>query len=233
MLLFNTDMVMLTNNLMAVIVDQVLLKLVEKLKNKLDPFIFKVYLLLFVTWFDHSILKEVVESSESREAIKLVHQFDSCIDYDQPITSCIPEFSHLLIPWKENDDDYTLLVTKHFKRSRDEMVLQDLLKIKEYLTSQWRISYHAFRLVAVHSELNCFYWIIPTVPHPLLEELINQDKQVLWDRGIITAAMLPHDYLLDQINQQSIGYKFDFQSFNLMKDGTEVCTYILLHSTVF
>ena len=112
------------------------------------------------------------------------------------------------------------------------MVLRDLLKIKEDLTSQWRISYHTFRLVAVHSELNCFYWMIPTVPYPSLEELINQDKQMLWDRGIITVALLPHNYLFDQISQQSIGYKFDFQNFNLMKDGTEVCMYILLHNTI-
>ena len=214
-LMSTVDVVMLVNSLMASVVDQVL-----KLNIKVNPFLFRVYLLPFVSWFDHSILKELVESSKSREAIELVHQFDSCIDYNQPITSCIPECSHLIIPWKESDSDYTLLVTKLFKRSCNEIVLQDLLKIKEDLTSKWRISYHAFHLVAMHYKLNYFYWMIPT--YPSLEEMINQDKQVLWDIGIINVAILPHSHLSDQVSQPSIGYKINLLSFNMMEDATEV-----------
>ena len=231
-LMLTANMAKLANILMANVVDQVLLNLIEKLKNKPYPFVFKVYLLPFVTWFDHSILEELVKSSKTKEAINLLHQFRSCIetiDYDQPITSCIPEFSPLTIPWKEKDNDYTLLVTKHFKKSHDETVLQDLLKIKEDLTSQWRISYHAFHLVAMHSELNYFYWMIPTILHPSLEEIIKQDKQVLWDRGIISVAILPHNYLSDQMSKQSIGYKFDSLSSNLMEDATEVNMFVHMY----
>ena len=231
-LMCEAKMATLAGDLMASVVDQVLLKFIKQLRNKPDPFIFKIYLLPFVTWFDYAILKELVKSSKSQEAIELVDQFDSCIDYDQPITSCIPEFSHLIIPWKENDNEYILLVTKHCKKRHNERVLRELLKIKTDLTSQWGISSHVFHLVAMCSKLNYFYWMIPTKLCPSLEEMINQDKQVLlWERGIISVAILTHNYLSDQISQQSIGYKFEVLCFNIMDDATEVLMYMHTYVT--
>ena len=71
--------------------------------------------------------------------------------------------------------------------------------------------------------------MIPTILHPSLEKIINQDKQVLWDREIISVAILPRNYLSDQINKQSIGYKFDSLSINLMEDATEVNTFVRMY----
>ena len=113
--LFTADVIMLVNHLdklMASNTHNISLfgvNLIEKMKNNPYPFKFKIYLLPFMSWFDHSILRELVKSSKVKEAIRLVKQFDLYINYDQPIASCVAEVSHLIIPNKGDESEYTLL----------------------------------------------------------------------------------------------------------------------------
>ena len=226
--LFTTDVIMLVNNLdklMASDAHHIPLfsaSLIEKMRNSPYPFIFKMYLLPFISWFDHSILSELVNSSQIKEAIELLQQFDSCIDYDRPITSSIPEFSHLIIPHEgENKSRYTLLVTKHFNRRHNEMVTRDLRNAKKELTLHWNITHHAFRLVAMHKTLSYFYWIIPSK----LQSLIHKSDQTLRNKGIMIMEILPDKYSTDESSPQKVGYKYDFLNFNTA-DAAEVRMYV-------
>ena len=230
-LLSTTDVVKLTDickNLLASNIDQILLfnsNIITKLKNNPYPFIFKIYLLPFLTWFDHSILRELIESINSNEAIDLIKQFDSCIDHDHLITSyAIPEFSQLIIPCKGNESEYILLVTKYFK-NHNEVLLRDLMIIKEALILEWEITDHAILLVAKHSKLSYFYWLIPRSIRPLIEEKLTHDQHALWDKGILMINLLPDNYWDDECNQCSVGQEFNLMSFN-MKDATKVCSYV-------
>ena len=195
--------------------------LIERMKNNPYPFTFKMYLLPFMSWFDHSILTELVKSSKIKEAIYLLKQFESYIDYNQPITSCVPEFSHLIIPNKGDESQYTLIVTKHFNKRHDESVMHDLLSIKKELTSHWNITDHALLWVALHKALSYFYWMIPKK----ICSLIDKRDQELWNKGIMIVAVLPDNCLTDESSSQNVEYKQDFLNFKTM-DIAEVCSYI-------
>ena len=197
--------------------DQILLFnscFIEKLKNAIWPFTFKIYLLPFFTWFDHSILRELVKSSKNENAVKLIQRFDSHINYNQLVTSCtVPDFSQLIIPYKENEAEYTLLVTKYYK-NHNEIVIQDLMNIKKALTTEWEITDHAIHLVAMHSELNSFYWLIPRQIQSIIEDKVTHDQERLWNKGIVMTEFLPDIYLPDETNQYSPESKFNFWNFS-------------------
>ena len=227
------DIIKLTivcEKLMASNIDQISLfnsDFIERLQNNPYPFIFKMYLLPFMTWFDHSILTQLVKSSRNKEAIQLLkvfdtQVFDTRIDYGQPITSyTIPEFSQLILPWKGSESEYTLLVTKYFK-SHNEVMLRDLLNIKRALTLEWEITDHAIQAVAMHSRLSYFYWLIPRNMQPLIEEKLTQDQLTLWNEGIIMMNLLPNSYWSD--DQHGVGDKFNLMNFSV-EDTPKVCTY--------
>ena len=225
--LFTADVIMLVNSLDKLMANDahniplIDASLIERMKNKPYPFIFKIYLLPFMSWFDHSILRELVKSSKVKEAIWLVKRFDLYIHCNQPISSCLPEFSHLIISNKGEETGYALLVTKHFNKRHNEMVMRDLPSIKKELTSHWKITHHALHLVALHKALNYFYWIIPGK----LSSLINKRDQELCNKGIMIVAILPDNCLTDESSLQNIGYKQEFLSFNTV-DVSEVYSYM-------
>ena len=231
--LFTADVIMLVNNLdklMASDTHNISLfgvSLIEKMKNNPYPFMFKIYLLPFMSWFDHSILRELVKSCKVKEAVRLVKWFDSCINYDQPITSCVPEVSHLIIPNKGDEGEYTLLVTKYFNKRHNEMVMRDLLNIKKELILHWKITHHALRLVALHKGLSYFYWIIPGK----LRSVIHKRDQELWNKGIMMVAILPDNCLANESSLQNVGYKQDFLNFNTVDvaEVSHIHTYIYVY----
>ena len=220
--MFTADVIMLVDklcNLMASDVDRLFdVSLIKKMKNNPYPFLFKIYLLPFVSWFDHAILNELVEFTKVGEAIQLIKQFDSSIDYDQPITSSYtPEFSHLIIPYKGGESEYILLVTKHFNKGHNVIVKHDLLNIKQELTLLWGITHYAIHLVAMHSKLSYLYWMIPRKIQPVIENKINDDQQQLLDKGIIVVGILSPNNMSDD-DDQHINENFN------TKDALEVRT---------
>ena len=232
-----SDVVVFSNEcakLMANDTDQISLfsvSFIKKLKNKPYMFIFKIYLFPFIIWFDHSILRVLVESSKSKEAVQLLNQFDSGIDYDQLITPyTIPEFSQLIIPCKGNESEFSLLATKHFK-NHYEITLRDLLDMKTAMMVKWELTIHAIHLVAMHSELNNFYWIIPRQIQPIIKIKLIKDQQILWDKGIIMIALLPDNYLSDEGYQPNEEFKLSFMNFNI-EDTTEVSTYVYTYTYI-
>ena len=220
--MFTNDVLMLANGFDKIMASDELDKISlfsvsfkEKLNYSPYPFILKMYLLPFMTWFDHTLLKELVEYSRNKEAKELLNQFDSCINYDEPIKSCIPEICPLMIPYKGNESDYTLLVTKHYGKDHDEIVLRDLLNIKMELTQQWGITCHALQLVAMHSKLSYFYWMFSKQTWPLIEKNINQGQYVLWSKGII-ATVLSENFFP---HKDSKAYEFLLSNFSTMEVG--------------
>ena len=231
--MFTNDVVMLANGFDKLMAsndfDEIMLfnvNIREKLIYSPFPFIFKIYLLPFMTWFDHSILNELVKYSKNKEAIELVDEFNSYINYDEPILSCIPEISHLMIPYKGNESDYRLLVTKHFGKGHDKLVLRDLLNIKKELTLQWGITHHALQLVAMHSKLNYFYWMISKQIQPLIEKSINQGHGALWNTGIIV-TLFSANYFCNKDIQSTNEYEFNLSYFSTQEVGNFFVNYII------
>ena len=187
-------------------------------------YLFKVYLLPFVTWLDHSILEQLVVASGSKNAVELLNLFDSKIDSysNQSITSFpILSPSQLMIPL--DDSEYTLLAMKFHPPSRGGatqgmIILQDILDMKLILKHNCKICSHGIQLVAMHRKLEIFYWIVPNDLVEIVEENLTHDRKF----GIIMVAVKPAKfYSLEDNNRKP----FSLLSC-VWQDDTEVCRYV-------
>ena len=187
-------------------------------------FLFKIYLLPFITWLDHSILKELVIASGSDDAHKILCLFDDKINsyWIRPIGSFpIPPPSQLMIPL--DDSEYTLLAMEFCLTSQDDnaqstIILQDVMdiKLKLKLNYQWRINSHdvcSFQLVAINIKLKFLYWIISKQ----LVEVINDNLFHEWRCGIIKMTVLPANFY--NLNNNSEKIKGSFSSFSFFWQG--------------
>ena len=164
---------------------------VNKLVNCKLVFLLKVLLLPFLSWFDHSMLKEL--TSESDSATDLLTQFDSLIDTDKPISEYpIPALSQMMIPL---DDRFTIVATKS-SCNLESSSLKEILNIKVILIGLWRITDHAIQLIAMCTKLNYLYWIVPKcIVSIITHSSYNYEIQYkLWQKGITLIAILPDLY---------------------------------------
>ena len=187
----------------------------DKLMKCTSPFIFKIYLLPYMSWLDCSILLQLVSFSNNKAALKMVNQFVDSLDCSKPIASYpIPGFSQLTIPLENNQ--YTVLATKHTTRSMRELTLLDLKEIKKSLINRLEITHHAVQLAAVSDIYCCFYWLIPNHIRSLVEVKLNKVQLELWKDGIILTALLPVSLYLDEND-------LHWNIFNMnLEDPTEV-----------
>ena len=183
----------------------------NKLSNCTYPFILSIYLLPFMNWFDHSILKELVKSSNHKETLKRVDQFILDVDYSKPIAACpIPEFSQLVIPL--DNSDYTLLATKSI-RCFNKLTLKDLADIKRLLVQRLEVTYHAVLLTGLNKTSYCVYWLIPSQIRSLVKDKLNQDQLKLWDKGIVLTTLLPVDFFADKdLHMQESIFQFSLEN---------------------
>ena len=193
----------------------------QQMKKMKSLYLFKIYLLPFMTWFDHSVLKELVAASGSEDAQQLLNLFDSKISSycNQPITSFpILSPSQLMIPL--DDSEYTLLAMKFCPPSRSDtmITLQDVMDIKLTLKHKWNMASHEIQLVAVHAKFDLLYWMIPKC----LVEVIKSNLISDWKSGIIMLAVLPVNFhSLEDNNSERL--KGPFSSLNfLWQEDTEV-----------
>ena len=168
---------------------------VNKLINCKSVFLLKVLLLPFLSWFDHSILKEL--TSESDTVTDLLTQFDSLIDPNKPITAYpFPALSRMMIPL----DDFAIVAIKS-SCNFESNSLKEILNIKLALVEQWDITDHAMQLIAICAKLNYLYWIVPKcVVSVITHSSHNYEIQYkLWLKGITMTAILP-DLYNDNLN---------------------------------
>ena len=199
------------------------------LKKMKSLYLFKIYLLSFITWLDHSILKKLVVASGSEDAQQLLNLFDSKIySYcSQSITSFpILSPSQLMIPL--DDSKYTLLAMKFCPPSRGDstqgmIILQDVIDIKLMMKHHWKMSNHeinSIQLVTVHAKLWLLYWIIPRYLVAVIKSNLVHD----WKSGIIMMAVLPTNFHSLDNNSEMLEGPLSSLNF-LWQDDTEVCRY--------
>ena len=196
----------------------------ERICDCKSLFLFKILLSPFITWFDHSILQDLVVASDSEDAQQLLDLFDSKVDSycKEPITSFpIPYPSQLMFPL--DDSEYTILSMKYRPASQGgaiqgKIVLQDVMDIKLLMKSKWKIRSNDSQLVAVNARLELSYWMIPK----LLVKMVESDLVHDWKSGILMVAILPANFRNPDGNDNE---KLDgpFSSMNyLWEDDTEV-----------
>jgi len=180
----------------------------------------KILLLPFLSWFDHSMLKELV--SESDSVTELITQFDSLVDTSELITEYpIPSLSQLMIPV---DDRFTIVATKSSCNLKSSS-LKEIVHAKATLIKKWKITEHAIQLIAVCTEFNYLYWMVPKcVVSIITDSSHNYEIQYeLWQSGIIMTTILPDLTDDHDINmQQFTGGPFSV----LSSQDNMVCLYI-------
>ena len=183
----------------------------------------KIHLLPFITWFDNTILIELVAACGKTDILELLYEFnDSILKYSKPITSySIPQFSQLIIPL--DDSEYTIIAIKTVQNC-GEFVLQNVKDIKEFLKSHWELTAHAIQLAAIDYQDNFIYWMIPKQVQSLVENKLSEGQYYLWRGGIAQAALLPNNYLSTEndFDQQIVNNPFSISKL-MLKDLPKVC----------
>ena len=186
----------------------------------------KIYLLPFITWLDNTILIKLATAYEKGVDLGLLCKFIHIIDGTEPVTSYpIPTFSQLLIPL--DDSEYTIVVVKTFG-SCNELTLNDVVDVKEFLTSYWELTVHALHLAAIDYHNNYMYWMIPKQVQHLVENRLNRRELELWNKEIFQIFLLPSYFCSgnNYFNQQVIGNPFNVHAVSI-KDSVEVCGYLI------
>ena len=182
----------------------------------------KLYLLPFITWLDNTILIKLATAYEEVVDLGLFCKFIHIIDGTEPVASYpIPTFSQLLIPL--DDSQYTIVVVKTFG-SCSELTLNDVVDVKEFLTSYWELTVYALHLAAIDQHRNYMYWMIPKQVQSLVENRLNQRQLELWNKEIFKMFLLPSYFYSDNnyFNQKVISDPFNVHAVSI-EDAVEVC----------
>ena len=183
------------------------------------------FLLPYMSWLDHSILRELVETSKNAYAIKLLDQFDSMIDDFQPVTLFpIPPPGQLIIPLSESE--HTLLATK-YDCTEEVISLKEVRNVKSLMEDKWNITSHALQLVAVCTKSRFLYWMIPECIVTLIQENLKEMRYDLWQCGFITIVLFPLNFYHQEYDcGKEIAGPFNFLS---QCDTTKVRMYIYMY----
>ena len=190
---FNLPMTL--QNLMASEVHHIPLfagTLLKKFDTYKSFILLKILLLPYISWLDHSLIRQLVLSSQRTIAKKILDTFDGSIDYEQSLLSYpIPAPSQLMIPL--DGSDYTLVATKwdfDFRLA----TLQKVVDIRNDLIKLWEITQHAVQLTAIDIQERYLYWMIPKSVTKLIADKIPRIQYELWKNGIIMCSIFPVDF---------------------------------------
>ena len=196
---------------------------IKKLFKCSHSTLLKIYLLPFNTWFDNTILKEIIKDYKEIAVLEPLCKLIHIIDDTEPITSCpIPTFSQLIIPL--DDSEYTIVAIKMFQNC-SKLFLKDVRDVQEFLKSHCELTSHAIQLAAIDYHYNFIYWIIPKQVKSLVENKLSQGQLKLIHRGISMTMLLPKNYYSagNDFDQQVISDPFNVTKL-LMQDSMKVCT---------
>ena len=145
------------------------------------------------TWYNHSILRALLEACSCQDSIKILDDFNSKIDTYQPLELfAIPPPSMKMAPslMKIFSSVFTVLSIRG-EYDQDEPV-HDVATI---VIEKFNISSHALQLLAVRSNPLMLYWMIPKSVVTLISEGVNEHLDFLKERGFSEVAIYPNTIL--------------------------------------
>ena len=164
---------------------------ISKLKNFFD--ITSVFRVLFpyTNWYDHSIIRELLEVCDCTEGIKLLDKFDSQINITLPITSYpIPAPSDLMV--SDESSTHTVMAVR-CEQQLSGLSLQYIGVVKLLIMETFRITKHACVVLAVadHSSAMLF-WLIPKGVVSLISNAVQKHSTYLYRNGLLEVAIYPN-----------------------------------------
>ena len=130
----------------------------------------------FFTWSDHSVLTAAVKSCSNSKAIMLLQHFDSQLDLSLPITEYpVPQPVPSMAPYKASMQ--TVLAIK-LDTELNKISLQQVLEIRYSIQENFQITEYSLQLMAMESNTNILYWMIPKCISHLISSKIMQDPSL-------------------------------------------------------
>ena len=146
------------------------------------------------TWYDHTLLKVLIEACHVPEAVKLLNNFQSSFDASQPLSAYpFADVSSSLAVYDHSA--YTLLVTKH-EEDFSTLLLQNVDNLKSMLTERFEVTEHCVRLVAVNSNPTVLFWMIPKCIVPTVSAKVQEHCSFLCAQNISEVAIYPNTIIV-------------------------------------
>ena len=142
-------------------------KLAPAILQKLSP---------FFTWSDHSVLEAAVKACNNSKAVMLLQHFDAQLDLSLPITEySVPQPVSSMAPYEACMQ--TVLGIK-LNTELSKISFQQVLELRYSIQRIFQITEHSLQLMAVESNTNILYWIIPKCISHLISSKIMQDPSL-------------------------------------------------------
>jgi len=165
---------------------------IEKLRECADTNSLLRILFPFTNWYDHSIIRKLVEACDCPEGIKLLDEFDSRIDLTLPITEYpIPVPSkNLMIP--DEFSAHTVMAVR-CEQQLSSLTLKHVGVTKLLIMNKFCITKHTCVLLAVANHNSAMlFWLIPRSVAPLISNTVQEHSGFLHDNELLELAIYPN-----------------------------------------
>jgi len=148
----------------------------------------------YFIWTDYSILCEIIEAACNMKAAMLLSQFESRIDYSQPLNS-FPIAKPLFKMFPKQYSTHTVLAAQLHSKLQN-LSLYDLLDIRNFIVKKCELTSHAVQLLSMaQNSSKILYWMICRSVVPLVTSKILQRLNEFYNKGITLITIHP-DHIL-------------------------------------
>ena len=162
----------------------------------------------YSNWYDHSILRWLLENCKCPEGLKLLNKFDTEIDFTLPIKDYpLPVYqSSYMIP--DVSSAHTVLIIR-CEQQLSSLSLQHIGVVKSAILQAFDITDHACILLTATNYTS--YWLIPQNIVALICNKVQEHSAYLYDNKILEISVYPDfTFSTDRATEiQSLGYSSD------------------------
>ena len=172
------------------------------------------------SWHNCFVLRTLLEACDCRDGLKLLDDFESQVDVNQPIELFpIPRLSSKMAP--SSSSAYTILSIRSEHYQDQQAPLRYTKEVAAIMEKTFGISQHALQLLAVQLTPLVMYWMIPKSIVPLISREIHKHVNVLRYTGFLEITAYPSIALFPEAN-------WSLRSLAMISDHMQVLLILLL-----
>ena len=157
-------------------------------------------LFLYSSWYDFSVIEELVKECDCSEGVYLLDWFNLHIDKTLPISHYpLPNPSSLMIP---NESSSHFVMAMRYRASQKLFTLQHITELKSFLLHTFRIKGYACILLGVASP-ETLYWLLPNSVFTIIYKIIPECIDDLCTKEITKIAISP-DIVFTKSGKQKV-----------------------------
>ena len=165
---------------------------IECLKECVNPTEVLRILFPYSNWYDHSVLRWLLESCNCPKDLKLLNTFDTQIDFTLPIKDYPLPIYHSSYMTPDVSSTHTIL-TIRYEQQFSSLSLQHVRVLKSAILKAFDITDHAcILLTATNYTSAVFYWLIPQNIVELISNKVQQHSAYLYHNKILEISVYPN-----------------------------------------